>query len=117
VAAFVETALQTDLEHQHAGLLKPMIEQTIHDSISADLKPIRSIQVQTLFEVSRIWQIVADLLNISLGMDEEAYQETIRSATNAARQKFYIRSPKVRRLIDELEQALTDAFPSQEEGA
>ena len=85
-------------------------------TISADLRPIRSIQVQTLFEVSRIWQIVADLLNISLGMDEEAYQETIRLATNAARQKFYIRSPKVRQLIDELEQALSDAFASQEEG-
>jgi len=113
IAAFVEMGLQTDLERQHASLLKPLIEQTVHQAISAELKSIRSVQVRTLFEVARIWQVVGDLLNLSLGMNEEAYEQTIKDATNAARQQFYIRSPKVRRLVDELEKALIDA--SQDE--
>jgi hypothetical protein len=65
--------------------------------------------------VSRIWQIVADLLLHQLGMDEQLYQEMIKAATVDARQQFYVRSPKVRQLIDELERALNKTYSSHEE--
>jgi hypothetical protein len=108
-AALLEAALLADIERQQAAMLKPMIEETIRHTLEGRLARLSRLQVRTLYEVGRVWQVTTNLLLALTDMDEESFRATIRQASEEARKQFYLRSERIRTLVSELEAAMSEA--------
>jgi hypothetical protein len=102
--AFLEKALQTNLDMQYGALLQPIIEQAIRKEMRSMSTRLAFLLVRVAFASEQTRSLVTNVLGRQQGVTPSVLNEILDGSSKAAKGKITHRTPQLEEIIAEVEQ-------------
>jgi hypothetical protein len=103
-AAFLEQALQQNIDLQYSALLQPIIEQAIRKHMRSYSSRIAVLLVRSLFESSQTRSLATNILGRHPGVTQPILEEILNGSSHAAKRNITRITPQLADLLKEVEQ-------------
>jgi hypothetical protein len=114
-AAFLEQALQHNVDMHYSALLEPIIISAIRKELQGNTDRLASLLVRNAFETNQTRALVTNILGRQPGMKEETLKTILSMTRNAAKGTLTQRSEEFAELIAAVKKFL-DAEAHEQEG-
>jgi hypothetical protein len=113
-AAFLEQALQNNVDMHYSALLEPIIRHEIHKQMQGISNRLAWLLVRIAFAAEQTRAIVTNILGRQQRMTEEALKTILAMSQRTAKGNITRTSPELRELIDAVENWLLSKDEKQE---
>ncbi len=107
-AAFLEKALQQNIDMQYGALLKPIIEQTITKQMQGMTTHLAWLLVRVAFDVGQIRGMVTNILGRQPGMNQDILTTILKESSKQAKMNITRRTPQLTELMEVLNKWLRE---------
>jgi hypothetical protein len=101
--AFLEKALQTNLDMQYGALLQPIIESAIAKQMRSMSTRLAFLLVRVAFASEQTRSLTTNVLGRQSGVTPAVLNEILDASSDAAKDKITHRTPQLKELIAEVE--------------
>jgi hypothetical protein len=115
-SAFLEQALQNNVDMHYSALLEPIIKTAIRKHITAGFNRLAWLLVRIAFDAEQTRAIATNILGRQQGMTEETLKNILAMSQRTAKGNITRTSPEMRELIDAVENWLFSKDEEQEQG-
>jgi hypothetical protein len=105
--AFLEKAMQTNLDLQYGALLQPIIREAITKQMRGISSRLAFLLVRVAFASEQTRSVTTNILGRQPGMTTEVLNEILDLSSQAAKRKITQNSPQLEDLISQVEQWLS----------
>jgi hypothetical protein len=102
-SAFLEQALQNNVDMHYSALLEPIIKTAIRKHITAGFNRLAWLLVRIAFDAEQTRAIATNILGRQQGMTEETLKTILAMSQRTAKGNIARISPEMRELIDAVE--------------
>ena len=102
-AAFLEKAMQTNLDMQYGALLQPIIKEAIAKQMRSMSTRLAFLLVRVAFASEQTRSLVTNVLGRQQGVTPSVLNEILDASSKAAKGKITQRTPQLEELITEVE--------------
>ena len=102
-AAFLEKAMQTNLDMQYGALLQPIIREAIAKQMRSMRTRLAFLLVRVAFASEQTRSLVTNVLGRQQGVTPSVLNEILDGSSEAAKGKITHRTPQLEELITEVE--------------
>jgi hypothetical protein len=113
-SAFLEQALQNNVDMHYSALLEPIIKTAIRKHIFGGFNRLAWLLVRIAFDAEQTRSLVTNILGRQQGMTEETLKTILAMSQRTAKGNITRRSPEMRELIDAVENWLLSKDEEQE---
>ena len=103
-AAFLEKAMQTNLDMQYGALLQPIIREAIAKQMRSMSTRLAFLLVRVAFASEQTRSLVTNVLGRQQGVTPSVLNEILDGSSKAAKGKITHRTPQLEEIIAEVEQ-------------
>ena len=107
-AAFLEKAIQTDLQTQHGALLETIIGKAIAKQMRFYSSRLAVLLVRSLFESSQTRSLVTNILGRQSGVTQPVLEHILNGSSNAAKRNITRLTPQLKTMLAEVEQWIAE---------
>jgi hypothetical protein len=113
-SAFLEQALQNNVDMHYSALLEPIIKTAIRKHLFGGFNRLAWLLVRIAFDAEQTRAIVTNILGRQQGMTEDTLKTILAMSQRTAKGNITRRSPEMRELIDAVENWLLSKDEEQE---
>jgi hypothetical protein len=113
-AAFLERALQQNIDMTYHALLKPAIKSAIREEMHKYSKPIAILLARSVFASEQTRSLTTNILGRQPGVTEDLLKNILAMSQRAAKSNITRKTPQLTDLINAIEQWLLTDFEEQE---
>jgi hypothetical protein len=103
-AAYLEKAIQTNLDMQYGALLQPIIREAIAKQMRSMSTRLAFLLVRVAFASEQTRSLVTNVLSRQQGVTPSVLNEILDGSSKAAKRKITHRTPQLEEIIAEVEQ-------------
>jgi hypothetical protein len=103
-AAFLEQAIQANVDLQYGALLQPIIEQAIRKHMRTYSNRLAILLVRSLFASEQVRGLVTNMLSRQDGVTQPDLEEILNGSSNAAKRNITRLTPQLAVLVEEIKQ-------------
>ena len=106
--AFLEKAIQANIDMQYGALLKPIIEQTVRNELRSFSNRIVFFLMRIAFSAEQARILITNVLDRMSEVTQESYTKIIDRSHTTARTNVIQKTPQIKTLLEEWERSFTD---------
>lgn len=103
-AAFLERALQADIDMQYGSLLQPVIEKAIATHMRSYSTRIAVLLVRSIFASEQTRSLAANILGRQPGVSQPVLEDILNRSSQTAKRNITRITPQLTELLTEIEQ-------------
>jgi hypothetical protein len=103
-AAFLEKALQSDIDMQYGTLLQPIIEKAIATHMRSYSTRIAMLLVRSVFTSEQTRSLSANILGRQPGVTQQVLEDILNRSSQTAKRNITRITPQLTELLKEIEQ-------------
>jgi hypothetical protein len=103
-AAFLERAMQTNVDMQYGALFQPIMEQLIRKHMRSISTHLAWLLVRVAFDCGQTRSLVTNILSRQPGMTQDELKNILDGSNKTARGNITRRTPQIIELIDAVEE-------------
>jgi hypothetical protein len=114
-AAFMRKAVQQDADLQYSALLRPIIEDTIANSMRGIATRLSWLLVRVAFDAGQTRSLVTNILGRQPGVTQPLLKTILESSGRSAKANIMRRTPQIKELIESVEQWMIESDAQKKE--